>query len=62
MKKRALFATVAIVFLFLSFLYWLHSAGRISIWGVALLIIAGTIFVVASDFFYRRMWSDNDDS
>jgi len=60
MKTREIIATSVMLALFGATLATMYRHGRISLTGIALLIIMGIAFVGGSLYLYAKMWEDVD--
>lgn len=60
MNTRSLIVSSVMLSIFVVFLFWLHSVGKISVLGICALIVSGILFVGLSHYFYKKFWSDLD--
>lgn len=60
MNIRAAVASVLMLSVFVSFLFWLYSVGKISVAGIIILVFGGLLFVGISHLFYKKMWSESE--
>ncbi|MCA6063410.1 hypothetical protein [Thalassolituus marinus] len=58
MNVRSIVASSVFVAIFLAFLIWLYFIGRISIFGVIVILVSGGIFVSMSKFLYKNFWGE----
>lgn len=61
MRLRPLLSILVMLGGFSAFLFWLHGEGRISLAGIAVLILGGLIFVGLGTVLYRRLWDLDED-
>lgn len=63
MNRRSVLASSTIIATFLGFLVWLYLAGIVGFAAIAVILVAGIVFIGVTHYFYTRLWLDdeNDD-
>ncbi len=60
MLSWPLIASAFMIIVFVLFLIWLYSIGKISMIGLFGIILLGLIFVPLSHYFYKNYWNDEE--
>lgn len=58
MSVRSIVTSSVFVAIFLAFLIWLYFIGRISIFGIIVILASGGVFVAISKFLYKNFWGE----